>query len=334
MTLTAQQLERGLQDALFETGFGQLGPCERGKVRDSYRWGGYRAQVATDRVSAFDVVLGTIPFKGQVLNGISAYWFEQTAELCPNHLVEVVDPSVSIVRQAQPFGLEVVVRGYLTGSSSTSIWTRYAAGERSYCGHRLPEGMRKHQALAQALVTPTTKAPLGSHDEPVSAQEAVRRGILTDSEFDEVSHYALALFARGQQLAAERGLLLVDTKYEFGRDSEGRVIVIDEIHTPDSSRYWYRDGYEVALCAGTDPQALDKEHLRRHLLQMGFSGEGKPPRLDDAVRAELAQRYAETYALLTGQSFCPDIAPPRERVLRALQAAYQRYGSSTGGLPE
>jgi phosphoribosylaminoimidazole-succinocarboxamide synthase len=274
--------------------------------------------VVTDRLSAFDHILGTVPFKGQVLNGMASYWFAESRALVPNHLVATPDPAASVVRECRPFAVEMVVRGYLTGSSSTSIWTHYARGERSYCGHPLPDGMHKHQRLEQALITPTTKAEHGAHDEPLSAAEIVARGLCSADELARISALCLELFAFGTRRAAERGLILVDTKYELGRTPEGELIFIDEIHTPDSSRYWYAGSYERALAAGGDPRALDKEHVRRELVARGYTGQGAPPPLDDELRLEAARRYIEIYEQVTGRPFVPDLEPPAERLRRNL----------------
>jgi phosphoribosylaminoimidazole-succinocarboxamide synthase len=221
---------------------------------------------------------------------------------------------VSIVRECTLLPVEFVVRGYLTGSTSTSIWVRYAAGDRLYCGHRLPEGMTKHQKLAQPLLTPTTKAPQGEHDALTSRDEIVARGTLSAELYARAEAVTAELFRAGSEWAAGRGLILVDTKYELGLDEQGQLVVIDEIHTPDSSRYWYRDTYEQAMAQGRDPQALDKEYLRRWLQEQGYRGEGTPPRIPDDVRCEAARRYIEAYERITGAGFVPNLEPPAERI--------------------
>jgi len=314
-------LRRGLDLTLDATALEGLGTLHRGKVRDSYVREGRRVIVVSDRLSAFDHVLGTVPFKGQVLNGMACYWFELSKGLVPNHLLEVPDPVASVVRECKPFAVEMVVRGYLTGSSSTSIWTHYERGERTYCGHRLPEGLHKHEKLPAPLITPTTKAELGEHDEPISAGEVVSRGICSAEEWDRLSDLSLELFAFGTKVAAERGLILVDTKYELGRTPEGELIFIDEIHTPDSSRYWYADGYEAALRQGGDPRALDKELVRRRLVERGYRGDGPPPAFDDELRLEAARRYVEIFEQITGKPFQPDLEPPLPRLRRNLGLA-------------
>jgi phosphoribosylaminoimidazole-succinocarboxamide synthase len=308
--LLREQCER----TLLRTDFAELGEREEGKVRDSYRAGGRRTIVVTDRVSCFDVVVGTLPFKGQVLNQIAAFWFQRTREIARNHLIEVPDPNVSVVEECWPLPVEFVVRGYLTGSSPTSIWTAYERGEREYCGHRLPDGMHRHEPLPQPLLTPTTKAARGEHDELTSRDEILGRGVLSPERFEEAERMVLALFAEGQRWAGTRGFILVDTKYELGLDAKGRLVVIDEIHTPDSSRYWYRDDYERALSRERDPEALDKEYVRRWLIDQGWRGEGPPPELSLDVRCEAARRYIEAYEQVTAREFEPDTEPPIQRI--------------------
>ncbi len=295
-----------------------LGTRIEGKVRDSYVRGDRRTLVATDRISAFDVVLGTIPFKGQVLNQLAAFWFERTREVAPNHVVAVPDPNVTIGRECRGLALEFVVRGFLTGVTSTSIWTAYARGERVYCGHRLPEGLRKHERLPRPLLTPTTKAEHGAHDELTSREIAIECGLVAAARYDEAEAMVLRLFAEGQQWAEKQGLILVDTKYELGLDDADTLTVIDEIHTPDSSRYWYLDSYERAMAEGADPKAMDKEFVRRWLAERGYQGEGAPPALPDELRCEAARRYIETYERITGLAFVPDTEPPLQRIRRNL----------------
>jgi phosphoribosylaminoimidazole-succinocarboxamide synthase len=304
---------------LSSTDFSSLGRKYEGKVRDSYVDGAKRTLVASDRISCFDVVVGTIPFKGQVLNQIAAFWFEKTAGIAPNHVTSVPDPCVTVGRECRPLPVEFVYRGYLTGVSSTSIWRAYEAGERLYCGHRLPEGMKKHQKLAEPLLTPTTKAEHGDHDALTSREELIASGAISAAHYDECAEIAARLFAAGQAFAATRGLILVDTKYEMGLDADGKITVIDEIHTPDSSRYWYADGYAQAFARGEDPKSLDKEYVRRWLVEQGWRGEGPPPTLPDDVRCEAARRYVETYELVTGRAFEPATDEPIARIRRNLR---------------
>lgn len=303
---------------LDQTNFAALGKREIGKVRDSYIQGKRRFIVVTDRVSCFDVVVGTLPFKGQVLNQIAAFWFEETRQLARNHLLEVPDPCVSVVEECRPLPVEFVYRGYLTGSTKTSIWTAYERGERSYCGHQLPEGLVKHERLPEPLLTPTTKAPAGEHDELTSRAEILARGTLSEGVYDAAAELCGKLFAEGQRWAKSRGLILVDTKYELGLDAQERLVVIDEIHTPDSSRYWYAERYERAISQAQDPEALDKEYVRRWLGDRGYRGEGAIPEIPAEVRCEAARRYIEAYERITGRAFEPESGDPVPRIRRNL----------------
>jgi len=312
--LLHEQCARTLED----TDLAALGRREVGKVRDSYIQDKRRFIVVTDRVSCFDVVVGSLPFKGQVLNQIAAFWFEKTRDLTRNHLLEVPDPCVSVVEECRPLPVEFVYRGYLTGSTKTSIWTAYDNGERSYCGHQLPEGLSKHEKLPEPLLTPTTKAPAGQHDELTSRSEILSQGTLTEEVFDGAAEICSQLFAMGQRWAESRGLILVDTKYELGLDAEDRLVVIDEIHTPDSSRYWYADRYERAMSEGGDPEALDKEYVRRWLGEQGYRGEGPIPEIPADVRCEAARRYIEAYEQISGMAFEPDTSDPLPRIRKNL----------------
>ena len=292
-----------------------------GKVRESYVQDDRRTIVISDRVSCFDIVVGTIPLKGQVLNQLAAFWFEKTREIGPNHLLDVPDPCVSVTRNCEVLPVEFVYRGYLTGSTNTSIWTAYERGERSYCGHTLPDGLSRHEKLPEPLLTPTTKAAFGAHDELTSKSELIASGAITEERYAEAEKLTAALFENGTRWAAERGLILVDTKYELGVDPDGQLLVIDEIHTPDSSRYWYLDRYEPSLSAGRNPEALDKEYVRLWLGEQGYKGDGPPPELSLEVRSEAARRYIETYEQITNQAFVPDTDDPLPRIERNLGLA-------------
>jgi phosphoribosylaminoimidazole-succinocarboxamide synthase len=298
-----------------------------GKVRDNYSLpDGRRVLVTTDRVSAFDRVLGTIPLKGQVLNRLAVWWFERTRQIAPNHLLAAPDPNVMIAHECEPLPVEVVVRRYLTGVTSTSIWTAYARGERVFCGHPLPEGLRKNDPLPEPLVTPSTKAPKGGHDVSVSAAELVASGTLSQADVDTVSRMALALFAFGEAHCASRGLILADSKYEFGRlpaSKGGAIVVMDEIHTPDSSRFWFAESYAARHARGEEPESFDKEYVRRWLAAEGFTGTGDPPALPDAVRLEAARRYIHAYERITGEAFLADVSDPLPRLRAALQTNLQ-----------
>jgi phosphoribosylaminoimidazole-succinocarboxamide synthase len=322
MPVSRETLGRAISEGLvldeLPDSFNVLGERYSGKVRENFTRGDERLIIISDRVSAFDCVLGTIPFKGQVLNQLAAYWFEETGELFANHMISVPDAQAMRAIECEPFKVEMVVRGYLTGSSSTSIWRAYDHGDRVFCGHRLADGMIRHQKLPENLVTPTTKADKGEHDQNSSKAELVASGAITGPLFDELEQRCLSLFAHGQRLAAERGLILVDTKYELGRRPDGEIVLIDEIHTPDSSRYWYADSYDDAMAAGQSPRALDKEYVRTWLVAQGFTGDGQPPALPDEVRIEAAMRYIETFERMTGRAFEPDFEPPIPRLAAKL----------------
>jgi phosphoribosylaminoimidazole-succinocarboxamide synthase len=289
-----------------------------GKVRDNYTVGDRRIIVVTDRISAFDVVLGTIPLKGQVLNAMAAHWFEATRDVAPNHVLDVPDPQVMVARACTPLPVELVMRSYLTGVTSTSIWRHYEKGSRKFCGHALPDGMKKNQKLPKPLLTPSTKAEKGGHDVSASREEILAMGRIDARTFDEAAEMARNLFAFGQARAAERGLILVDTKYEFGRARDGKILVIDEIHTPDSSRYWHADDYEARLARGEEPRGLDKEYVRRWYAEQGYTGDGPPPPIADDVKVEAAKRYIAAYELVSGKSFTGDLSDPLPRIRKNL----------------
>ena len=296
-----------------------------GKVRVSYALsddpavGTRRLFVTTDRLSAFDRVIAGVPYKGQVLNQLAAWWFANTTDIVPNHVLAVPDPNVLIARAATPLPVEVVVRGYITGVTSTSLWRQYADGARVIYGHHFPEGLRKNTALPNALVTPTTKAQDGAHDEPITVAAVVQQGLVHAAIWGQVVEAALLLFRRGQEVAARAGLILADTKYEFGLDAQGEVVLIDEMHTPDSSRYWIADSYESRLAAGDEPESLDKEVVRRALLDAGYTGHGEPPMLPAEVWAATSARYVQAYEQLTGATFAPGAYPVAPRITEALR---------------
>jgi phosphoribosylaminoimidazole-succinocarboxamide synthase len=315
----SEAIKAQLGKTLDKSSFPELGEKYEGKVRDCYTRDGRRTIVVTDRISAFDVILGTIPFKGQVLNRMAAFWFEATADLAPNHVVNVPDPTVMVARECKPLPVEFVMRSYLTGVTTTSIWYAYERGSRQFCGHELPEGMKKNQKLPRSLLTPSTKAEKGDHDRSVSRAEILEMGLLGEADFDEAAAMCARLFAFGQGEAARPGLILVDTKYEIGRRADGQLCFIDEIHTPDSSRYWYADDYESRLAAGQEPRGLDKEYVRRVLADGGYRGDGPPPPLGDDVRCEAARRYIEVCELVTGRPFVPDTEEPTARIRRNLK---------------
>lgn len=299
-----------------------LGPRQRGKVRDMWLLGDRRVIVTTDRQSAFDVVLGTVPYKGQVLTRLTKWWFDRTADIVPNHVLSMPDPNVLIVRNARVWPVEMVIRGFITGVTKTALWTSYAAGQRRIYGLDFPDGLRKNERLPEPVITPTTKAESGQHDERLTRDEILARQIVPTDVYERMEAATRALFARGQALAAERGLILVDTKYEFG-DVDGQLTVIDEVHTTDSSRWWLAEDYPERFAAGEEPRTFDKEILRRWYVEHGYQGEGEPPPLPREVAERMARMYIDAYERITGEAFVPDPdpAPPAERIARRLREA-------------
>jgi phosphoribosylaminoimidazole-succinocarboxamide synthase len=315
--ITEDRIRKQLDNVLESTDFRGLGEVEHGKVRDSYKRKDSRIIVVTDRISAFDCVLGTIPFKGQVLNQIAAFWFEKTRDIVPNHVMSVPDPNVMVVRECEQLPLEFIVRGYITGVTKTSAWYNYEKGVRNFCGNALPEGLRKDQKFARPIVTPTTK--LEKHDRPISRDEAIAEGLIDAKSFDKAADICLKLYARGVEHARSRGLILVDTKYEIGR-LNGEFVLSDEVHTPDSSRYWFSDTYEKLFAAGKEQRKIDKEYVREWLADRGFTGDGVPPELPDDVRIEAARRYIQAYEVVTGREFVASDKPIKERIKQALES--------------
>lgn len=293
-----------------------------GKVRDCYDLpDGTRILISSDRISAFDRILAAIPYKGQVLTQTAKFWFEATADICANHVVSYPDPNVVIGKRLTILPVEIVVRGYLAGTTGTSVLTLYKQGQRAMYGHTLPDGLRDNQALPAPIITPTSKAFDGGHDEPLTAEDIVSQGLLTQSQWDEVSAKALALFDRGQKMAAERGLILVDTKYEFGTDDAGNILLADEIHTPDSSRYWLASGYDAAFAAGTRPPSFDKDVIRSWVAARCDPYVDEIPEIPAEMIAKTAQIYIDAFEAITGQPFVPDIsgASPLARVRQNLR---------------
>lgn len=317
--LSHDELLNAIPHAIESSDFSDFGPIYTGKVRDMVAMGDQRILITTDRVSAFDRVLGAIPYKGQVLNQLSAWWFDQTRDIVPNHLIATPDPNVTIARNAEPLPVEIIVRGYITGVTSTSLWTLYAAGDRTPYGIALPDGLRKNDPLPTPIITPTTKATGGAHDERLTRDEILARGLVSPELYAQVEAAALAIFARGQEVAQRAGLILVDTKYEFGL-IDGQLVLIDEVHTPDSSRYWILDTYQPG--SDTEPANFDKEFLRKWFADRGYRGEGTPPTMSADVIAQVAARYIQAYERLTGQIFEPGEQPAHARIARALAAYY------------
>ena len=285
-----------------------------GKVRDCYDLPATateparRILISSDRISAFDRILAAIPFKGQVLTQLARWWFDRTADLCPNHVLAYPDPNVVIGKRVDILPVEVVVRGYLAGTTSTSILTQYKAGVRTMYGHTLPDGLRDNQVLPAAIITPTSKAFDGGHDEPLTADEIIAQGLLTKAQWEDVSAKALALFARGQKLAAGRGLILVDTKYEFGLDAEGQILIADEIHTPDSSRYWIASGYPQAVETGTRPPSFDKDVIRSWVGARCDPYKDPIPEIPAEMIEKTSRVYIDAYEQITGERFVPDLS--------------------------
>jgi phosphoribosylaminoimidazole-succinocarboxamide synthase len=288
-------------------------------VRVSYEWApGERLFVTTDRLSAFDRVLAGVPFKGQVLNQLSAWWFAQTTDVVANHVISVPDPNVLIARAAAPLTVEVVVRGYITGVTDTALWTQYARGDRVIYGHRMPDGLTKNSKLATPIVTPTTKGENGSHDVPLSCDDVAERGLVHPDLWMRVQAVALELFERGTQCGARSGLILADTKYEFGVTADGELLLIDEVHTPDSSRWWIESSYQDRIALGAEPESLDKEVVRRALADVGYTGDGPVPTLPPDVWTATTARYIDAFERLTGTDFVPGRYPAGPRIHAAL----------------
>ncbi len=310
-----------------------------GKVRVSYALGDqHRLFVTTDRLSAFDRIISGVPWKGQVLNQLAAWWFESTRDIVANHVVTdreaLPDPNALVAVAAQPLPVEVIVRGYITGVTSTSLWKRYADGARTIYGYDFADGLAKNTALPEAIITPTTKAEAGAHDEALTVAEVTEHGLVEPELWEQVQQAALAVFTRGQELAAKAGLILADTKYEFGLAPDGTLLLIDELHTPDSSRFWVVDSYEDRLAAGEEPESLDKEVIRRALADVGYTGDGEPPQLDRSVWEATTARYIETYERLTGRSFVKGEYPVQPRIAAALAAAHPPASSELSGPAE
>ncbi len=317
--ISNDQFQEVLRHPLQSTEFPELGEKYQGKVRDCYIKDGKRTIVVTDRISAFDRVLGTLPFKGQVLNRVATWWFEKTQHIADNHVFSTPDPSVTIAHECEPLPVEMIVRAYMTGSTSTSIWVHYQNGARKYCGHDLPDGLKKNQKLPKVLLTPSTKAAQGDHDVSASREEILDITGMAPADFDAAADAAMKLFAYGQSVCAERGLILVDTKYEFGKTPDGRIVVIDEIHTPDSSRFWFTESYEQRFNAGEQPESFDKEYVRRWLKeQRGFTGDGDIPEIPDDVQIEASKRYIEAIETITGTEFEPNLEDPTPRIRKNL----------------
>ena len=317
-------LSAHLDNILSDATIPELPNHYRGKVRDNYDLpDGRRIIIATDRLSAFDQIITAIPFKGQVLTQIARFWFDATSEICPNHVIEYPDPNVLVCRRLDIMPVEIVVRDYLTGTTGTSIWPMYRPGRRDIYGIRFPDGLRENQKLPATIITPTTKAFDGGHDEPLTAGEITRRGLLTQQQWAAVSDLALKLFAQGRAVAERRGLILVDTKYEFGFDAAGRIVLADEIHTPDSSRYWIGESYERRFAAGEPPESLDKDFVRRWVNARCDPYRDPIPQIPREIIFEAAALYISVFETITGQSFV--VPQPGIPVLQRIRANLASY---------
>jgi phosphoribosylaminoimidazole-succinocarboxamide synthase len=314
-----EDLKKQIPQCLEGTDFANLGEVYKGKVRDNYTKDDRRIIIVTDRLSAFDRVITTIPFKGQVLNQMATFWFEQTKDIVGNHMIESPDPNAIVVKECEALPVEMVVRGYITGVTTTSAWYNYEKGVRNFCGNILPEGLKKNQKLDKPILTPSTKAEKGGHDESVSKEEILKRGAVSEEDFNYMADVSFKLYQRGVEVAAKQGIILVDTKYEFGRTKDGEIVLIDEIHTPDSSRFWFADEYEERFEKGEKQKKIDKEYVREWLAAQGFRGEGEIPEVPDEVRVEAAQRYIQAYELITGKEFEAKVEDPLPRVEKNLQ---------------
>ena len=308
-------IKEQLPNTLDKFDVSDLGEHYKGKVRENFHLDNEIIMVTTDRVSAFDHVLGTIPFKGQILTEIANFWFDKTRNIVPNHIISSPDPQVLIAQKAETLPVEVIVRGYITGS----LWREYSQGINGQYGFILPDGLKMNQKFREPILTPSTKAQYGLHDEPIT-RDAIIDGLVEESIYAKAEEYALQLFIAGQEWASKQGLILVDTKYEFGMVGD-KLILIDEVHTPDSSRYWIANEYETRYSAGEKQNMLDKENIRQWLIEKGFSGEGTPPELTEEIRISLAEQYIKLFEILTGKSFEPMVGDVRERIQKNLEYA-------------
>ncbi|MBO31980.1 MAG: phosphoribosylaminoimidazolesuccinocarboxamide synthase [Rhodospirillaceae bacterium] len=317
-----------MDNCLVDAEFKELPNFYRGKVRDAYDLpDGRRLLIATDRQSAFDQVLAAVPYKGQVLTQTARYWFEVTEEICPNHVVDYPDPNVAAVKKLDMLPIEMVVRDYLTGSTETSIWPMYERGERLLYGHQFSDGLRKNQKLPETIITPTTKAEQGEHDAPITEAEILETGLISEAHWRELSEKSLGLFVKGRELAARQGLILVDTKFEFGLDETGRIVVADEILTPDSSRYWVADSYMARFESGENPESLDKEFLRLWVSAQCDPYNDPIPEIPVETLIEFSDKYIKLFELVTGRKFekpAEDISA-QDRIQQALSNYLPNY---------
>jgi phosphoribosylaminoimidazole-succinocarboxamide synthase len=326
--MTEASIQQLVNYCLTDAEFSELPKFYRGKVSDAYDLpDGRRIMIATDRQSAFDKVLAAVPLKGQVLNQTARFWFEQTADICANHVIDYPDPNVIISKNLNMLPVEMVVRDYITGSTNTSIWPMYERGDRMMYGHFFPEGLVKNQQLPGTILTPTTKAEQGEHDAPITAKQIIEQGLLSQEQWDELSRLSHAIFARGRKIAAENGLILVDTKYEFGLDEKGTITLADEVHTPDSSRYWLASSYKDRLAKGEEPESLDKEFLRLWVSARCDPYKDPIPEIPPETLVEFSNKYITLFEKVTGLAFQrPDMSMPvKDRVRENIRRAVPEY---------
>jgi phosphoribosylaminoimidazole-succinocarboxamide synthase len=315
------KIRKQLKNTLDRTDFKTLGLKYEGKVRDNYTQGNKRIIITTDRLSAFDKVICSLPFKGQVLNQMAVFWFDKTKDIVKNHMIHSPDPNVMVVEECNPLPIEMVVREYVTGVTKTSIWHNYENGVRNFCGNKLPDGLRKDQKLPEPIFTPSTKAAKGGHDESLSCDEMIKRKLVSKDDMEKIKEISLKLFERGREIAAKQGIILVDTKYEFGKLGD-ELMLIDEIHTPDSSRFWFADTYEKLFNEGKEQHRIDKEYVRTWLADHGFNGEGEIPKVPDDVKVEASTLYIEAFEKITGLAFKADDGP----VIKRIKENLHKYG--------
>lgn len=313
-------IAKNIPNAVDKISYSKLGKRFSGKVRDWYKQEHFRILIATDRISAFDRVLGLIPFRGAVLTKLSQFWFEATRDIVPNHMIGVIDPNIMLVTECQALPVEVVVRGYITGVTSTSLWRKYSEGERVIYGIKFPEDLVKNQKLKNPVITPTTRATgPGGHDEPITAAEIIKKKLVPSSLWKQIEKVAYKLFERGSQICQKAGFILADTKYEFGLDKKCRLTLIDEIHTPDSSRLWVKKTYRQRFKTGEEVENYDKEFMRLWFSKQGYIGRGKPPKMPSDLIVKIAQRYLDACEKITSEKFALDLTvPPKQRILESL----------------
>jgi phosphoribosylaminoimidazole-succinocarboxamide synthase len=318
--IKAKTILSALPNCLKTIDIPELGKKQQGKVRDFYVFPDKRVIITTDRQSAFDLVLGYIPFKGSVLNSLAAFWFEKTKKIVKNHVISVPDANVTIAKNCGSIPVEMVIRGYITGVTNTSIWGSYEKGERTIYGLKFPEGLKKNQKLPKPVITPTTHAEKGAHDKRLTREEIIGRKLVSKKLYEQMEEVTYALFDYGSKQCAKYGLILVDTKYEFGLH-DGELTLIDEIHTPDSSRFWVEDTYQSRFKKGEEPENFDKEILRLWYAEKGYKGDGKPPAMSNDLIAAMSQRYIGVYEKIIGKKFIPYKYPIEDRIKKNVMKA-------------